>query len=187
MPRPYRIEGYAIVSAEGMIADAEGVMPDVLKNDADQEMFAHGLDAADVVVQGRHSYEGQANSPRRKRLVATRSIATLAPDPTNPRALLWNPAGASLEAACRALGIDGGVVAALGGTDIFALFLDLGYDVFHLSRAMRAHIPGGRPVFPEVPARTPEEVLSSRGLTAGAERVLDADAGVTLTDWTRVE
>ncbi len=187
MPRPYRIEGYAIVSAEGMIADADGVMPDSLKNDADQAMFTAGLDAADVVVHGRHSHEGQPNSPRRRRLVATRSVATLAPDPTNPKALLWNPAGASLEAACRALGIDDGVVAAIGGTEIFALFLDLGYDVFYLSRATRAHIPGGRPVFPEVPARAPEEVLTSRGLIAGAERVLDAVAGVTLTVWTRPE
>ena len=76
MPRPYRIEGYAIVSAEGMIADADGVMPDSLKNDADQAMFTAGLDAADVVVHGRHSHEGQPNSPRRRRLVATRSVAT---------------------------------------------------------------------------------------------------------------
>jgi dihydrofolate reductase len=185
MPRPYRIEGYAIVSAEGMIADAARVMPDTLKNAADQDMFARGLDAADVVVHGRHSHEGQANSPRRRRLVATRSIATLAPDPTNPKALMWNPAGASLEAACRALGLDDGVVAVIGGTEIFALFLGLGYDVFHLSRATRARLPDGTPVFPEVPARTPEEVLSSHGLAAGAERVLDAAAGVTLTDWTR--
>ena len=187
MSRPYRIEGYAIVSADGMIANAEGVMPDALKNDADQALFSAGLDAADVVVHGRHSHEGQPNSPRRKRLVATRTIATLAPDPTNPKALLWNPAGASLEAACRALGLNDGVVAAIGGTEIFGLFLDLGYDVFHLSRATRVRIPGGTPVFPEVPARTPEQVLSSRGLTPGAERMLDAAAGVTFTDWARRE
>lgn len=187
MPRPYRIEGYAIVSADGMIADAGGVMPDALKNEADQALFAAGLDAASVVVHGRHSHEGQPNSPRRKRLVATRSIATLAPDSTNPRALLWNPAGASLEAACRALGIEDGIVAAIGGTEVFALFLDLGFDAFHLSRAAHAHLPGGRPVFPDVPARTPEQVLSSRGLKPGAERVLDDTAGVTLTVWTRGE
>jgi dihydrofolate reductase len=185
MARPYRIEGHAIVSVDGMIADLAGAMPAALKNEADQESFSRGLDAADVVVHGRHSHEGHANSPRRLRLIATRGVATLGPDPTNPKALLWNPAGASLDAACRALGIGEGVVAAIGGTEIFGLFLDLGYDVFHLSRASGVRLPRGRPLFPEVPARTPEEVLASRGLKPGPERVLDAGAGVTLVDWTR--
>ena len=31
MPGPSRIEGYAIISADGMIADAAGEMPDALK------------------------------------------------------------------------------------------------------------------------------------------------------------
>jgi hypothetical protein len=30
--RPYRIEGYAIMSADGMIADAGNVMPPALKS-----------------------------------------------------------------------------------------------------------------------------------------------------------
>ena len=37
MPRPPRIEGYAIVSEDGMLANASGVMPDQLKFDADQD------------------------------------------------------------------------------------------------------------------------------------------------------
>ena len=181
---PYRIEGYAIISADGMIADAGGLMPDTLKNPADQDYFSRALDAAAVVVHGRNSHEGQANSPRRKRLVVTRAVATLGPD-TNANALLWNPAGASLPAACRALAVETGVVAAIGGTEVFGLFLDLGYDAFHLTRASAARLPGGRPLFPEVPARTPEEVLASRGLRLLAERVLDAAAGVTLAQWRR--
>ena len=185
MPRPFRIEGYAIVSVDGMIADAEGVMPDSLKNDADQAMFSAGLDRASVLVHGRHSHEGQPNSPRRLRLIATRSIATLAPDPANAKALFWNPSGASLEAACLALGINEGVVAVIGGTEIFGLFLGLGYEAFHLTRTRDVRLPGGRPVFPDVPLRTPEEVLESRGLRPGPERVLDAAAGVTLVDWAR--
>lgn len=185
MPRPYRIEGYAIVSADGMIADGEAVMPDALKNEADQEAFSRGLDAATVLVHGRHSHEGQPNSPRRSRLIATRSVATLGPDPTNPKALLWNPAGASLEAACGALGHKAGVVAVIGGTEVFGLFLDIGYDAFHLSRATGARLPGGTPLFPEVPARTPEEVLASHGLKAGPKHVLDAAAGVTFVKWER--
>ncbi len=185
MPHPFRIEGYAIISIDGMIADADGAMPDELKNPADQDVFARGLDGADVIVHGRHSHEGQPNSPRRRRLIATRNVATLGPDPTDPKALLWNPAGASLEAACRALGVEAGTVAAIGGTEVFALFLDIGYDAFYLTRAAKASLPGGRPVFPEVPARRAEDVLTSRGMTPGPERALDADAGVTLVEWRR--
>jgi hypothetical protein len=50
MPRPPRIEGYAIVSEDGMLANAAGVMPDQLKFDADQRFFERGLDAVDVVA-----------------------------------------------------------------------------------------------------------------------------------------
>jgi len=53
MPRPRRIEGYAIVSENGMLASAAGIMPDSLKFDADQDFFEHGLDGVDVVVHGR--------------------------------------------------------------------------------------------------------------------------------------
>ena len=33
MPHPLRIEGYAIVSEDGMLANAAGIMPDSLKFD----------------------------------------------------------------------------------------------------------------------------------------------------------
>ena len=32
----HRVEGYAIVSADGMIADGDGAMPDSIRNEADQ-------------------------------------------------------------------------------------------------------------------------------------------------------
>ena len=35
----HRIEGYAIVSADGMIADGDGVMPATIRNDADQRFL----------------------------------------------------------------------------------------------------------------------------------------------------
>ena len=38
MARPDRIEGLAIVSADGMIADASGAQPDALKLEADQRL-----------------------------------------------------------------------------------------------------------------------------------------------------
>jgi dihydrofolate reductase len=185
MAGPLWIVGFAIASADGMIADRTGQMPDALKIAADQRFFAAGLDRVDAVVHGRHSHEGQANSPRRRRLILTRTVSGIEQDPNNPTARLWNPAGASFAAACRALGVDTGTVAIIGGTEVFGLFLDIGYDAFNLSRANRARLPGGRPVFPEVPARSPEDALASRGLEPGERRVLDAQADATLVTWTR--
>ena len=156
---PYRIEGYAIVSADGMIADANGAMPDTIRNDADQSFLQTELDRAAAVVHGRHSHEGGPRAARRKRLVVTRQIASIAPDPSRPDALLWNPAGARLEDALAGLDVGDGVVAIIGGTEVFGMFLPR-YDVFHLTRAAFARIPGGRPLFPPVgPDRTPEVVL----------------------------
>jgi hypothetical protein len=43
MNAPSRIEGYAIVSDNGMIATAKGAMPRALKFDADQDFFASSL------------------------------------------------------------------------------------------------------------------------------------------------
>ena len=57
MPSPHRIEGYAIVTEDGMLADAGRVMPDSLKFEADQNFFERGLDGVDAVVHGRHSHE----------------------------------------------------------------------------------------------------------------------------------
>src|ERR1700682_3743851 len=108
-----RIEGYVIVSADGMLANADRVMPDSLRFKGDQEFFNAALDRADLIVHGRHSHEGQPNSPRRKRIVLTSATAALAPDPSNPNATLWNPAGATFEAACKRTGIRSGTIAVI--------------------------------------------------------------------------
>jgi len=180
-----RTEGFVIVSADGMIADPAGHMPDALKVEADQRFFEASLDRVAAVVHGRHSHEGQANSPRRRRLILTRRVAHTEPDPDNPMARFWNPAGASFAAACATIGVEQGTVAIIGGTEVFGLFLDIGYDAFHLSRTNRVRLPGGRPVFPQVPTQTPEEVLASHALHPGERRVLDAQAEATLVTWTR--
>src|SRR5436305_5614570 len=111
----HRIEGYVIVSADGMLADAKRAMPDSLKFKGDQEFFNAALDRADLIVHGRHSYEGQPNSPRRKRIILTSATTALSPDPTNANATLWNPAGASFEQACERAGARSGTAAVLGG------------------------------------------------------------------------
>jgi len=182
-PRPDRIEGYAIISADGMLADAAGVMPPSLKIEADQRFFHGSLDKADAVVHGRHSHEGGPSAINRPRLIVTRRISAVARHPDNSKAVLWNPAGASFTQAWEMLGLSGGLLAVIGGTEIFGMFLDIGYDAFHLTRADHVRLPGGRPVFPQVPASTPEEVLQSRGYRAGPVRLLDKGKDVRLVAW----
>ena len=187
MPSALRIEGYAIVSRDGMIADRDGRVPSSLKIEADQRFFEHGLDHADLIVHGRNSYEDQPGSPLRRRLILTRKVAAIAEDPSNPKALLWNPARTPFAAACRAIAIETGIVAIIGGTEVFGLFLESGYDAFHLSKANKAQLPLGLPVFPGVPAQTPESLLSDHGLQPTRQVVLDAQADLTLATWERMK
>lgn len=180
-----RIEGYVICSADGMLADAKGEMPDSIKNDADQRFFQDALDHAAAVVHGRHSHEGGPRAARRKRLILTRQIAALAPDPGHPNALLWNPLGATIEQALERLAAGDGTIAVIGGPEVFSLFLPR-YDAFHLSFAAKAKIPGGVGVFTEVgPNATPEDVLRQRGFRPGPRRDLDKQAGVSVVTWER--
>ena len=60
-----RIDGYVIVSADGMLANAARLMPDELKFEGDKQFFNAALDRADLIVHGRNSYEDQPNSPQR--------------------------------------------------------------------------------------------------------------------------
>jgi dihydrofolate reductase len=181
-----RIKGYVIVSADGMLADANRVMPGQLKFEGDKTFFTAALDRADMIVHGRHSYEDQPNSPRRKRIVLTRTIGAIAPDPSNPKAMLWNPAGASFEAACDLAGVRSGTVAIIGGPEVFGMFMNR-YDTFWLSQAPRVRLPGGEPCFPGVPARSPEEILAAHGLKAGEAQILDSANDVSVTPWRRVD
>ncbi len=185
MPGPYRIEGYVIVSRDGMIANADGVMPPALYIDADQAHFRRALERADAVIHGRHSQEQVPGAAARPRLIATASVAALAPHERNPAALLWNPDVTSYAEALHALGVAGGTVAVIGGTRIFGLFLPF-YDSFDLSRTDAVVLPGGRPVFPQVPAQTPEQVLAANGLERAHDIVLDADRALVLERWMRV-
>src|ERR1044072_2047621 len=159
----HRIEGYVIVSADGMLADANREMPDTLKFEGDQRFFNAALDRADLIVQGRHSHEGQPNSPKRKRIVVTSATPALSADPSNPNATLWNPAGARFEEAGNHAGVVSGTIAVIGGPVVFAMFLDR-YDTFWLSQAPHVRLPGGHPCFPGVPARWPQQLLAAPGV-----------------------
>ena len=179
-----RIDGYVIVSADGMLANAAHVMPDELRFEGDKQFFTAALDRADLIVHGRHSYEDQPNSRRRTRIIVTRSIAAVAPDPSNPKATLWNPAGAAFEAACDHAGVHSGTAAVIGGPGVFGMFMHR-YDTFWLSQAPRVRLPGGEPCFPGVPERSPQAILAAHGLKAGEAQILDAAGGVSVTPWRR--
>lgn len=180
------IEGYVIVSGDGMLANADHVMPPDLKFEGDKQFFTAALDRADLIVHGRHSYEDQPNSPQRRRIILTRGVGAIAPDPSNAKATLWNPAGASFEAACERAGVHTGTVAIIGGPDVFEMFMDR-YDTFWLSQAPRVRLPGGQPCFPGVPAQSPQQVLAAHRMRADEAQILDAAEDVSVTPWRRVQ
>ena len=125
MARPDRIEGLAIVSADGMIADARGIQPDALKLEADQRFFHAMLDEAD---------RPRPRPQFRRRRPAHGAAAPADPD---PHASPASPAirrttrpctgirrAPTLEQAWEALGLSGGLLAVIGGTEPFGLFLE---------------------------------------------------------------
>ncbi|MBA7473231.1 hypothetical protein ES707_08566 [subsurface metagenome] len=179
-----RFEGYVIVSGDGMLANAQNVMPDELRFEGDKRFFTAALDRAALIVHGRHSHEDQPNSPRRKRIVVTRKVAAVESDPSNPNALFWNPMGAPFEHACQSAGVDAGTVAIIGGPAVFEMFMDR-YDTFWLSEAPKVKLPGGEPCFPGVGPRTPQQILAAHGLKAGEAEMLDPADGVSVTPWRR--
>lgn len=171
------IEGHAIVSADGMIADAAGEYPAALRNEADWVQYQRALDQAVVVVTGRRGHERFPN-PGRKRLVLTHRVDRLAPDPNDPRATYWNPAGLPLQPALAELGVTRGVVAITGVFDLFVA----DYDRFVLSESHRLLIPQGMPCFA---AGHPREVLAAAGLRPIAVELIDPAAMVITTVWER--
>jgi dihydrofolate reductase len=180
-----RIEGFVIVSADGMLANADRRMPDTLKFEGDKRFFSTALDQAALIVHGRNSAEDQPNAPKRQRLIVTRKVAALAADPTNSRATQWNPAGASFEEACDFTGVQAGSVAIIGGPAVFDLFMDR-YDTFWLSQAPHVRLPGGEGCFSGVPELTPQLILAAHGLKPGEAKILEASQDVSVTPWRRV-
>ncbi len=140
---PWRIHGHAIVSADDKIAAADGLTPPALRNQADWRRFQQALDRAAVTVLGRLGHQANPNVKGRNRLVLSSSV-----DGVERRAdtWWWNPADVPLEAALRQAAPGGGIVAVPGGRRVFDLFLDLGFDAFHLARAAAVRLPDGKPM-----------------------------------------
>ena len=167
-----------------MIAASDGHFPDVLKIPADHEFYQRSLEHADAIVNGRHSAEGGEKEKLRRRIVLTRRVNMLAPHPDNPNAILWNPGSTPFDEAWQRLHIDGGVLAVVGGTDVFGVFLTIGYDAFYLTRT-EVSIPRGRPVFPGVGTRgvTAEEIMKKNGLVLRGTKMLDPQTNTRVEEW----
>jgi len=178
------IHGYAIVSDDDRIADAKGETPPVLQNDADWAYFQAELDRADITVLGRLAHEANPNARGRARLVLSTSASGLE---QRSDAWWWNPTALPWAAAIKHVLPGGGRVAVPGGKRVFDLFLDIGYDVFHLSRAEGVSVGAGVTVFSrcDIEGVSAEAVLSACGLRADPKQVIDPAVPVSLTVWRR--
>jgi hypothetical protein len=80
----------------------------------------------------------------------------------------------------------GGRVAVPGGQGVFDLFLAIGYDAFHLTRAHGVRLGAGRRLFSACDAGySAEAVLRGAGLEPDPPVTIDAKADVALTVWRR--
>jgi dihydrofolate reductase len=173
-----RIEGHAIISDEGCIADAQGTMPEALKNPADWAYFQGALDQAAIVVTGRLGHEAHPNKPGRQRLVFSASTGGEGFARAGDVAFV-DPARFDVKEAFARLSPQGGIIAVTGGTGVFDWFVARRlYTAFHLVRAKGVRIPGGKPLFTG-PA-IPEGALLGMGLFPSARRMLDGANSVEL-------
>lgn len=178
----FPVVGHAIVSADGMIADADGLMPPPLRNDADWTLFQAALDAASVVVVGSLGHRRHPN-PGRRRLVFTSRVREFITDGDDHLATLFNPESMAVADVLGAVALPDGVVAVTGGRRVFDHFLRQ-YDEFMLAEVNGFVLPGGIDCFS---AGHPRSVLAMTGMRPCEQTVIDAANGVTLTRWIAVE
>ncbi len=181
--RPIEISGYAIVSDDNKIAGPDGLLPPSLRNDKDWDYYQRALAASDLIVFGHASHELEPNERGDRRVVVSRGVAGLEHRADgwwwNPVRMMW------AEVAKRLLPL-GGAVAVPGGQGVFDMFLQIGFDAFHLSRAHGVSLPGGRSVFSACDAGlSAEDVLAKAGLRPSEKIPLDPEHGVDMVVWRR--
>ena len=185
MPRQLEITGYAIVSDDDKIAGAEGLIPPSLRNEEDWKLYQREQEVANLVVFARRSHELEPNIHKTPRLVVSREAPGLE---QRPDGWWWDPRRTTWEEVAARLLPTGGRVAVGGGQVVFDLFLMIGFEGFHLSRAHGVELPGGRSVFSAcdkgVPAAT---VLEQHGLSLSKTIPLDSAHDVEMTIWERHE
>jgi hypothetical protein len=177
------ISGYAIVSDDDKIAGADGLTPAALRNEKDWELYQRAQELADLVVFARRSHELEPNIHGTPRLVVSREAAGLE---RRPDSWWWDPRRTTWEEVAARLLPTGGVVAVGGGQVVFDLFLAIGFDGFHLSRAHGVTLPGGRSVFSASDAGVSAATMLERhGLKLSERIALDPAHGVEMTVWRR--
>ena len=182
--RPLAIHGYAIVSDDDKIAAADGLTPAALRNEKDWEYYQRALASSDLIVFGHTSHIAEPNVRGDLRVVISRGTA--AGLERRDDAWWWDPARLSWTEVAANLLPAGGEVAAPGGQGVFDLFLAIGYDAFHLSRARGVRLPGGRAVFSACDAGlSAEAVLAGAGLYVSETIALDPEHGVEMKIWRR--
>jgi hypothetical protein len=179
--RPTEIHGYAIVSDDDRIAGADGLIPASLRNEHDWRYYQDALARSDLIVFGHRSHLAEPNERGDLRLVVSSRVAGLE---KRPDGWWWNPAKVGWAQALQRLLPHGGEVAAPGGQGVFDLFLGVGYDVFHLSRAHGVSLPGGRAIFSACDKGvSAETVLTNAGLRVSETIPLDPEHGVEMNVW----
>jgi hypothetical protein len=141
---PIEISGYSIVSDDDRIASHDGLIPASLRNEKDWESLQRALASSDLVVLGRRSHELAPNVRGDQRRVISRGAAGLE---EHANVWWWNPAHMSWAKVAKELLPRGGDAAVPGGQVVFDLFLNIGFDAFHLTRAHGVRRPGGRALF----------------------------------------
>jgi hypothetical protein len=182
--RPTEIHGYAIVSDDDRIAGPDGLVPLSLRNEKDWDYYQGALARSDLIVFGRRNHDAEPNVRGDQRLVISSSAAGLE---QRADAWWWSPARTNWAEVAKRLLPLGGEVAVPGGQAVFDLFLEIGFDAFHLSRAHGVTLPGGRAVFSACDAGlSAEAVLAGAGLRVSEKIALDPQHGVEMNVWRTV-
>ena len=176
--RRVAIAGYAIVSDDDKIAGPDGLIPPSLRNEKDWRAYQEALARADVIVFGHRSHELEPTVRGDLRLVLSGGVAGLE---QRPDGWWWNPARVGWTEVAERLLPRGGDVAVPGGQPVFDLFLQIGFDEFHVSRAHGVRLPGGRAIFSACEkGLSARDVLAKAGLSLSETIPLDPAHGVDM-------
>ena len=115
-------------------------------------IFRRSSTALRSPVLGRLGHEANPNAKARPRLILSASAAGLE---RRPDGWWWNPCRVPWGEVVAAVLPAGGRVAVPGGRRVFDLFLALGYDAFHLTRAEGVRVGEGVALFSDCDGASP--------------------------------